>query len=154
MLISPMRIWTRLLSSEKPNGIFIVIHIICYHPERECQLIANSWTLIAVVRNFDDYCLHRIKNSVVWQIVINARIPFNLQVKAIPGYQSLFDCCYWTIWVISGESNHPENNTIMEKHCAVAWYSTVQRLMHAICIEGNDAQQGAMHWMILNACIG
>jgi hypothetical protein len=52
------------------------------------------------------------------------------------------------MWLFSGVTAEPENETLMEKHGAEALDSTVKSLMHAIRTEDQDAQQDAAHRMI------
>jgi len=40
---------------------------------------------------FDESHQYKTKNSVDWQIVMNAKIGFKLQVTATPGFHSLYD---------------------------------------------------------------
>ena len=79
---------------------------------------------------------------------MNARIGFKLQVTAPPGFHSLYDWCYQTMWLFSGAPEDPEDETVMEMHDADALYSTVKSLMHAILTEDQDAQQDAAHRLI------
>jgi len=83
-----------------------------------------------------------------WRIVMNARIGFKIQVTATPGFHSLYDWCFQTMWLFSGAPEYPEDDTVMEKHGAEALYSAVKSLMHAIWTEGEHAQQDAAHHMI------
>ena len=89
-----------------------------------------------------------MKNSVGWQIAMNARIGFKLEVTATPGFNSLYDWCFQTMWLFSGAPEDAADETAMEKHAAEALYSAVKCLMHAIRTEDLDAQQDAVHWMI------
>jgi hypothetical protein len=86
-----------------------------------------------------------------WHIATNARIGFKLEVTATPGFHSLYDWCYQTMWLFSGASENPEDETVMEMHGANALYSAVKSLMHAIQTEDQDAQQDAAHRMIQTA---
>jgi hypothetical protein len=86
-----------------------------------------------------------------WQIAMNAKIGFKLQVTAIPGFHSLYDWCFQTMWLFSGARDDPEDNTVMDKHCAGALYSATKSLMHAIRTTDEEAQQDPAHWMIQNA---
>jgi len=52
------------------------------------------------------------------------------------------------MWLFSGAPEDPEDETVMEMHCADALYSAVKSLMHAIWTEDQDAQQDAAHRMI------
>ena len=87
-------------------------------------------------------------NSVGWRIATNARIGFKLQVSATPGFHSLYDWCYQTMWLFSGAPKEPEDETVMEMHGANALYSGVKSMMHAIWTEDKDNQQDAAHRMI------
>ena len=89
---------------------------------------------------FHDSHRYKTKNSVGWRVATNARIGFKLQVTATPGFHSLDDWCLQTIWLLSGSSGDPEDNTVMENHGAEALYSTVKSLMHAIRTETEHAQ--------------
>jgi len=79
---------------------------------------------------------------------MNARIGFKLQVTATPGFHSLYDWCFQTMWLCSGAREEPEDETLMEKHGAEALYSAMKSLMHAIRTEDQGAQQDAAHWII------
>jgi hypothetical protein len=97
---------------------------------------------------FDESHRYKTKNSVGWQIVTNAKVGFKLQVTATPGFHSLYDWCYQEMWLFSGATENPEDETVMEKHGADALYSAVKSLMHVIRTEDQDAQQDAAHRMI------
>jgi len=83
-----------------------------------------------------------------WRIATNARIGFKLQVTATPGFNSLYNSCYHTMWLFSGAPEDPEDETVMEMHGADALYSAVKSLMHAIRTEDQDTEQDAAHRMI------
>jgi len=89
-----------------------------------------------------------MKNSVGWQIVMNAKIGFKLQVIATPGFDSLYHWCYQTMWLFLGTPDDPEDDTVMEQHGADELYSAVKSLMHAIQTEDKEAQQDAAHRII------
>jgi len=97
---------------------------------------------------FDEALRYKKINIVGWRISTNAKIGFNLQVSAIPGFHSLYDWCYQTMWLLSGAPKDPENDTMMEKHGADALYSAVKTLMHAIQTEDYDTQSDAAHQLI------
>jgi hypothetical protein len=44
---------------------------------------------------------------------MNVTIGFKLQVTATPGFHSLDDWCYQTMWLFSGVPEHPEDDTVM-----------------------------------------
>jgi len=52
------------------------------------------------------------------------------------------------MWLFSGASEDPEDDTVMGKHGAEAFYSAVKSLMHAIWTKDKEGQQDAAHWMI------
>ena len=52
------------------------------------------------------------------------------------------------MWLFPGAHDDPEDDTVLEKHGVMAWYSAVKRLMHPIRIEYEDAQQDVAHPMI------
>jgi len=56
--------------------------------------------------------------------------------------------CYQTIRLVSGALEHPEDDTVMEKHSANALYSAVESLMHASGTEDHDAAQNAAYRII------
>jgi hypothetical protein len=68
----------------------------------------------------DQFHQHKTQNSVGWQIVMNARIGFKLQVTATPGFHSLYDWCSHTLCLFSGAPEDPEDDTVMAKHGAEA----------------------------------
>jgi hypothetical protein len=83
-----------------------------------------------------------------WQIAMNTKLEFKLQVTATPGFHSLYDWCFKIMWLFSGAPEDPDDDTVMEKHGAEALYSTVKSLMHAIWTKDKEAQQNAAHQMI------
>ena len=85
-----------------------------------------------VVGFLDESHRYKTKHSVVWQIVMNATIGFELQVTATLGFHSLHDWCFQTMWLFSGAPEDAEDDTVMEKHGAEALYSAVKSLTHAI----------------------
>jgi hypothetical protein len=52
------------------------------------------------------------------------------------------------MWLFLGAPEHPEDETVMEMHCADARDSAVKSLMHAIWTEDQDAQLDAANPMI------
>jgi hypothetical protein len=86
-----------------------------------------------------------MKNSVGWQIAINAKIGFKLQVTAIPGLHSLYECCFQTKWLFSGVPEDPEDDSVMVNHGVEGLYSTVESVMHAIRNEDEEAQQDVLY---------
>jgi len=97
---------------------------------------------------FDQSHQYKTKNSVGWYIAMNAKIGFQLQVTATPGFHSLYDRCFLTMWLFSGPPEEPEDDTAMKKHRAKALYSAVKSLMHDIWTKDEEAQQDAAHRMI------
>jgi hypothetical protein len=111
------------------------IHLVSYNtltsrakPSSNGQLSYCSWRFGI----FDEFHWYKTKISVGWQIAMNARIGFKLQVTATPGFHSLYDWCFQTMWLFSGEPEDPEDETVMEMHGADALYSAVMSLMHVI----------------------
>jgi len=96
---------------------------------------------------FDKSYRYKTKNSVGWQIAIKAKIGFKLQVTATPGFHSLYDWWFQTMWMLSSAPEDPEDDTVMEKHGSEALYSAVMSLMHAIRTKDEEAQQDAAHRM-------
>jgi hypothetical protein len=74
---------------------------------------------------FDKSHWYKTKNSVGWQIAMNAKIGFKLQVTATPGFHSLYDWCFQMMWLFSGAPEDPEDDTVIEKHGGEALYSAV-----------------------------
>jgi SNF2 family DNA or RNA helicase len=97
---------------------------------------------------FDESHRYKTKNSVGWQIEMNAKIGFKLQVTATPGFHSLYDLCHQTMWLFSGVPDDPEDDMVMEQHRADALYFAVKSLMHPIRTEDEEVQQDAAHWSI------
>lgn len=64
------------------------------------------------------------------------------------GFHSLLDWCYQTLWQFSNTPEDPEDDTVMENHCAEALYSTVISSMHVIRTEDYEAQQDAAHQIL------
>jgi len=81
---------------------------------------------------FDESHQYNTKNSVGWQISMNARIGFKLHVTGTLGFHSLYNWCFRMMWLFSGAPEDPEDDTKMEKHGAEALDSAVKSLMHAI----------------------
>jgi hypothetical protein len=80
--------------------------------------------------------------------VITIRIGFKLQATTIPGFHSLYDCCFQTMWVFSGALDDLEDETWMEQHSAEALKSMVKSLMHAFRTEAQHAKQDATYQTI------
>jgi len=59
---------------------------------------------------FDESHRYKTKNSVGWQIAMNLKIAFKLQVTAGPGFHSLYDWCFQTMWLFSGAPDNPEES--------------------------------------------
>jgi len=70
-----------------------------------------------------------------WPIAMRARIGSTLGVTAMPGFHSLYDWCYQTMWLLSGALEDLEDDKMMEKNGADALYAAVNSLMHAIRTE-------------------
>jgi hypothetical protein len=83
-----------------------------------------------------------------WQVAMNVKIGFKLQVTATPGFHSLYDWCYLIMWLFSVVPDDPEDDTLMEQHSADALYSAVKSLMHAIWTEDEEDNQDVAHRMI------
>jgi len=60
---------------------------------------------------FDESHRYKKINCAGWRIAMNVKIGFNLQVTAIPGFHSLYDWCYPTMWLFWGASEDPEDET-------------------------------------------
>ena len=76
------------------------------------------------------------------------RIGFH-QVTATRGIHSLYEWCYQTIWLFSGPPEHPEDDSLMEKHGANRQlYPALMSVMHAIQMKDEEAGQDAAHRMI------
>jgi len=127
------------------------IHLVSYDtltsrakPSSNGQLSHCLWSFGI----FDKSYRYKTKNSVGWQIAINARIGFKLQVTAMLGFHSLYDWYFQMMWLFSGVPEDPEDDTVMEMHSADAPYSAVKSLMHAIWTEDEHAQQDSAHRMI------
>jgi hypothetical protein len=86
-----------------------------------------------------------------WQIAMKNSIGFKLQVIATPGFHSLYDLGFGTVWLYSGASDDPDNDTVIEKHSAEAFHSAVKSLMNAIWSKHDEAQQDVAHRMIQTA---
>jgi len=108
------------------------------------QLSHCSWSF----KIFDESHQYKTKNSVDWQIAMNERIGLKLQVTATPGFHSLYDWRFQTMWLFSSAPEEPEDETLTETHGTEALYSAVKSLMHAIRTKDQDAQQNTAHRMI------
>jgi hypothetical protein len=83
-------------------------------PSSNSQLSYGAWRCGVC----DESHWYKTKSSVGRQIAMNAKIEFELQVTAAPGFHSLYDWCFQTIWLFSGASHDPENDSVMEKYGA------------------------------------
>jgi hypothetical protein len=79
-------------------------------PSSNRQLSYCAWSFGIT----DESHWYKTKNSVGWQIVMNAKTGFKLQVTATLEFQSLYDWCYLTRWLFSGAPDYPEDNTVIE----------------------------------------
>jgi len=86
-------------------------------------------------------------NSISWQIDMNGRIGFKIQVAAGLGYYSLSNWCYLMMWLLSSRPNDPENDILIKKHGAEELCFSGESLIHAIWTEDEKAQQYAAYWM-------
>jgi len=110
---------------DKPK-IWWNLHLVLYNtstsrvkPSSNGQLSDCSWSFGVCNQS------HWIKTKIGvgrW-LAMNVNIGFNLQLTATPGFHSLFDWCYLTMWLFSSALQNPENDTVMEKHGAKAEYS-------------------------------
>jgi len=135
--------------SEKPE-IRWNMHLLSYEtltsrakPSSNGKLSYCAWSFGI----FDDSHWYKTKHSVGWQIVINAKIEFKVQVTATPGFHSLYDWCYQTMWLMTSEPDDPEDNTVMEKYGADALNFAMNSLMHALQTEDEESQQDAVYQM-------
>ena len=80
----------------------------------------------------DESNRYKTKNSVGWQIAMNAKIGFKLHVTVTLGYHSLYVWCCQMMCLFSSVPDDPEDDTLIEQHGADALYSTVKSLMDAI----------------------
>jgi hypothetical protein len=108
------------------------------------QLLHCSWSFAI----FDESHRYKMKNSVGWRIAMNARTGFNLQVTATPGFHSLYDWSFQTMWLFAGAPEDPEDETVMEMHGADVLYSALKSLMDAIRTEDEEAPHDAAYGMI------
>jgi len=127
------------------------IHLVSYNtltsrakPSSNSQLSYCAWSFGI----FDKFYRYKTKNSVCRQLLMNAKIAFKLQVTASPGFHSLYDWCFQTMWLYSGAPDDPEDDTVMAKHGAEALYSAVKSLMHAIQTGNEEDQQDPANQMI------
>jgi len=74
------------------------------------QLYYGAWRF----RIFDESHQYNTKNHTGWQIAMNAKIGFKLQVTATLGHISFYDLCYWTMWLFSGAPDDTDNATVIE----------------------------------------
>jgi len=126
------------------------IHLVLYDtltsrakPSSNSQHSYCSWCL----GNCDESHQYKTKYCVGWQISINAKIGFKLQVTATPEFQLLYNWYYQMMWLISALDN-PEDYTVIKKHGADALFSAVKSLIHAIRTADEEAQQNAAHRII------
>jgi len=86
-------------SPDKPENRWN-IHLVLYNTltsrgktSSNGQISHCSWSFGI----FDDSHRYKTKHSVGWQIAMNARIGFKLQVTATLGFHSLYEWCFQTI---------------------------------------------------------
>jgi hypothetical protein len=84
------------------------IHLVSYDtltsrakPSNNGELSCCAWSFGI----FDESHRYKTKNSVAWQIAINAKIGFKVQVTATLGFHSLYDWCFQTMWLFSGAAH-------------------------------------------------
>jgi len=53
------------------------------------------------------------------------------------------------MWLLYNSHQHPEGNTELDQHGAMALYSTLEYMMHAIQSEDNAAEKDAVHCIML-----
>jgi len=106
-------------------------------PSNNDQLSCCAWRFVI----FDESHQYKTKNSVGRQIVMNAKIGFKRQVTAIPGFHSLYNWSYQTMWLLSVASKDPLDDTVMDKQGLDELHSAVKILMHAIWTEHQETQQ-------------
>jgi len=116
-------------------------------PSSNGQLSYCAWSFGI----FDESHRYKTENSVGWQIALNAKIEFKLQVTATLRFHSLNDWCFQMIWLFPCAPHNPEVDTVMEKHGAEALHSAGKSLMHTIWTKDEEAQQDAAHLMKLIA---
>jgi len=127
------------------------IHLVSYDTLKSRAKPSSNGQLLYYACSFgifDESHPYKTKNSVGWQIAMNVKIGFKLQVTATSGFHLLYDWCFQTMWLFSGVPEDPEDDTVMEKHGAEVLYSTVKSLMHAMRTKDEEAQQDAAHRMI------
>jgi hypothetical protein len=64
------------------------------------------------------------------------------------GFHSLYYWCFQPRWLFSGAPENPEDETVLENHCAKARNSAVNSGMHTIQANHNDTPQDAAHQLI------
>jgi len=71
------------------------IHLVSYDTLTSSQTIKQWPTLIRFLEFgiFDESYRSTIEHSAQWQIVMKVRVAFTLEVRAMPGFQSLSDWC-------------------------------------------------------------
>jgi len=99
------------------------IHLVSYDTLTSRAKPSSNGQLSHCARSFgifDESHRYKTKDSVGWQIAMNAKIAFKLQVTASPGFHSLYDWCFQTMWLCSDAPDDPEDVTVMDKHGAEA----------------------------------
>jgi len=94
------------------------IHLVSYNTLRFTAKLSSDGRLSYCSCSFgifDESDQYKTKNSVGWQIAINARIGLKVQVAATPGFHSLYDWCFQMMWLFSGAPDDTEDDTVMEK---------------------------------------
>ena len=79
---------------------------------------------------------------------MNVRIGFKLPVAATPGFNSLHDYCFRTMWQFSAAPEDPEDETVMEMNGTEELYPAVNSAMHAMGTDDHDSPQDAAHRLI------
>jgi len=100
------------------------IHLVSYDTLTSRAKPSSNGQLSYCVRRFgifDESHRYRTKNSVGWQIAMNAKIGSKLQVTATPVFHSLDVWCFQTMMLFSGAHDDQEDDTVMEsmvlRHC-------------------------------------
>ena len=133
------------------------IHLVLYDtltlsakPSSNSQLSYSAWSFGI----FDESYCNMTEHSVGWQITMNAKIGFPLQVIATPGFYSLYAWCYQTMRLVSGAPDDPEDDTVMQMRGADGLNSAVKSLMHSIRTDDKEAEQDEADQMIQIESLG
>ena len=108
------------------------------------QLAYCAWSF----GSLDESHRYKTKNSVGWQIEMNTKIGFKLQLTATWDSIHFMTGVFRWYGGFQMRVKDPEDDTVMKKLGVEALYSAVNILMHTISTEHEDTEKDVAHQMI------